>query len=383
MMILKNGRILDPMNGINRVADVVVEGKTIVMAGSRVSPADTDAEANIIDASGCIVTPGLIDHHTHLYPYGKIGLPAEAVCFASGVTTAVDAGSTGCRTYAGKRQFQEMMKLGILVYLNVCSTGLDSLPVPEDVDPAHWEEGKIRECFQKYPGELAGLKLRTSAPIVKELGYEPLKAAVALAEKLDTHVMVHSTNPPGQFSELLDILRPGDVLTHMYMNQGSCLTEDGKVIPAAIRARERGVLFEAADARLHFGMDVAQCAIREGFYPDLLATDLTGLSMHLRPTAFNLAMQVSKYTHLGIPLEKTIELCTAAPARQLRLADKIGSLTVGHAADIAVFKPVKMENVFGDRPYGAADQQISVGDMVYKPMLTVKNGEMVYRDILF
>lgn len=378
-MILKNGRILDPMNGIDFISDLVVEGSAIAAVG----PAGQTEDGNVIDAAGCIVTPGLIDHHTHLYPYAKIGLPAEAVCFASGVTTAVDAGSTGCKTYEGKREFRRFSKLGIYAYLNVCATGLDSLPVLEDVDPAHWDEGEIGDCLQKYPNELVGLKLRTSAPIVRELGYGPLKAAVKLAEKLRTHVMVHSTNPPGEFAELLEILRPGDVLTHMYMNQGSCLVEDQKVIPAAIRARERGVLFEAADARMHFGMDVAQCAIGEGFYPDLLATDLTGLSMYLRPTAFNLAMQVSKYTHLGIPFEKVIELCTAAPARQLGLANRVGSLTVGHAADIAVFKPIQAENVFGDRPYGAADQLTSVGSTVYKPVLTVKDGKMVYRDMLF
>lgn len=377
MLILKNGRVLDPMNGIDQTADVVVEGEKILQIGA----AEPAAGDNVVDAFGCIVTPGLIDHHAHLYPFAKIGLPAEAVCFASGVTTAVDAGSTGCANYGDKRDFLRYSKLGIRAYLHVCSTGLDSMP--EDVDPARFDEGTIRECFQQYPGELLGLKLRTSAPIVREFGYEPLKAAVALAEKLGTHVMVHCTNPPGELSELLDILNPGDVLTHMYMNQGSSLVRDGKVIPAAIRARERGVLFEAADARLHFGMDVAQAAIKEGFLPDILATDVTKLSMHLRPTAFNLAMQVSKYTHLGIPFEKTIELCTAAPARQMGMADRIGSLSVGNAADIAVFLPAHKENTFGDRPNGAPDQRLSTGGTVYKPVLTVKNGEMVYRDMVF
>ena len=377
MLILKNGRVLDPMNRVDTIADVAVEDGKILKIGA-VEPAPND---NVIDATGCIVTPGLIDHHTHLYPFAKIGLPAEAVCFASGVTTAVDAGSTGCANYPERREYLKYSKLGIRAYLHVCSTGLDVMP--EDVDPAHWDEGAIRECFAQYPDELLGLKLRSSASIVKEFGYAPLKAAVAMAERLGTHVMVHTTAPPGEFSELVDILNPGDVLTHMYMNQGSCLVENGKVIPAALRARERGVLFEASDARLHFGMDVAKTAIAEGFYPDMLATDVTKLSMHLRPTVFNMAMQVSKYTHLGIPFEKTIELCTAAPARQMGMADRIGSLGVGRCADIAVFKPVQCENVFGDRPYGAADQLLSVGGPVYKPVLTVKNGDMVYRDLLF
>lgn len=380
MLIIKNGRVLDPLNRVDCVTDVTVEGRSIFSVG----PADLSKPGDVvIDATGCIVTPGLIDHHAHLYPLAKIGIPAEAICFASGVTTAVDAGSTGCATYENKRPFVQLSKLKILAYLNVCTTGLDSLPVLENVDPRCWDEGRIRDCLAQYPDELVGLKLRTSRSIVKELGIAPLRSAVKLAEKLDTHVMVHCTDPPGELSELLDLLRPGDVLTHMYMNQGSALVEDGHVIPAALRARERGVLFEAADARLHFGLPVAMTAIREGFYPDIVATDLTQLSMHLRPTSFNLAMQISKYAALGIPFEAVIERCTVAPARQLARLDQIGSLTVGHTADIAIFKPVSQENAFGDRPDGVSGQCLHVGSMLYQPMLTVKNGEMVYRSLLF
>lgn len=378
MLLIKNGHVIDPYTHIDEITDVAVKDGKIYQVGTVEVSAD-----NVIDATGCYVTPGLIDHHCHLYPLAGIGLPAEAVCFASGVTTAVDAGSSGCATYAMYRPFIQMSKLRIKPYLNVCTTGLASLPTLEDVDPAHWDEGAIRACFQRYSGELAGLKLRTSAPIVKELGYEPLRATVALAEKLGVTVMVHCTNPPGEMSELLDILRPGDIMTHMYMNKGSAIVEDGKVKECVWQAREQGVLFEAADAREHFGLPVAQAAIKEGFLPDILASDLTKLSMHLRPTAFNMAMQISKYATLGIPFAKCIELCTVAPALHMGMLDTIGSLTVGHAADVAVFRPVERENVFGDRPYGNKDQALCTGNVIYQPVLTLKDGEMVYRDVTF
>lgn len=378
MLLLKNGHVIDPYQQIDRVMDVLVQDGRIAQTGKVEIPVD-----NTIDASGCYVTPGLIDHHCHLYPLARIGLPAEAVCFASGVTTAVDAGSAGCATYTNCRPFLQLSKLRIKAYLNVCTTGLSSLPTLEDVDPAHWDEGAIQACFAQYGGELLGLKLRTSAPIVKKLGYRPLAAAVELAEKLGVTVMVHCTNPPGEMSQLLELLRPGDIMTHMYMDQGSTLTENGAVKQCAWQAREQGIVFEAADARAHFGLDVARTAINEGFWPDILASDLTKLSMHLRPTAFNMAMQISKYTALGIPLAQVVKMCTISPAVHMGMSDTVGSLTVGHRADVAVFRPVAQETVFGDRPHGSAGQGLMTGNTVLDPVLTLKDGEMVYRSVTF
>lgn len=377
-IIIKGGTVIDPANRLCQQADVLVEDGKIAQVGHVKEQTD-----NIIDASGCYVTPGLIDHHCHLYPLARIGLPAEAVCFASGVTTAVDAGSTGCVNYGEHRPFIQSSKLRIRAYLNVCSTGLDSLPVLEDVDPAHWDEGAITACFQKYGDELLGLKLRTSAPIVKDLGYAPLEAAVTMAERLGVTIMVHCTNPPGEMSQLLDLLRPGDVMTHMYMNHGSTIVEDRTVKNCVLRARARGVVFEAADARAHFGLDVARTAVAAGFWPDILASDLTRMSMHLRPTAFNMAMQISKYAALGIPFPQVIRLCTLVPATHMGMADAIGSLTAGYSADVAVFRPLHRETIFGDRPNGSADQRHMMGETVYEPVLTLKDGDMVYRSVTF
>lgn len=379
-LIIRNGIVVNSEKALEEKLDLAVEEDKIV----RMAPEISGEAVSEIDAEGCLVTPGLIDHHTHLYPMAKIGTPGEAVCFASGVTTAVDAGSTGCDTYEKYRPFIASAKLGIRAYLNVCSTGLDSLPGSmEDVTPGHMDEGKIRELFDRYGKELLGLKLRTSRNIVREQGYGPLKAAAALGEKMGVPLMVHITNPPGPLETLFDILRPGDIVTHMYQNTGDTILCDGKVSEAAWKARERGIFFEAADARAHFSFEVSEPAIRAGFLPDFIGTDLTRLSMHLRPTSFNMAMQISKYVYLGIAFAEVIQRATWNPAVSMGISDQVGSLREGKQADIAVFKPCTAENVFGDRPYSNPDRCLREGKLVYVPMLTVKNGEMVYRNLLF
>jgi len=380
-LLIKNGTVIDPMNRLHKIMDVAVSDGRISAVAEHLEGEATQ----VIDASGCIVTPGLIDHHAHVWPLAKIGIPAEAVCFSSGVTTVADAGSSGCETYRIHRTFTERCRLTVKAYINVCSTGLDSLPARmEDVDPAHYDSGAIRELFEEYGPELVGLKLRTSREIVRELGYEPLRQTIALGEKLGLPVTVHCTNPPGEMSELLNCLRPGDVLTHMYMNKGSTLLDKaGRPCGAAYEARDRGVLFEAADARAHFSFEVSEPAIRQGFYPDIIATDLTKLSMYQRPTAFNLANQLSKYEFLGIPLEMVIACCTYAPAEHMGIADRAGSLTVGRPADIAVFRREEREVIFGDRPYTDQTASLRTGTCFYRPLLTVKNGELVYRDAGF
>ena len=385
MLIIRNGHVIDPLQKIDGVMDIAVEGKKILQLEGNIPFKASD---NVIDAAGCYVTPGLIDHHAHVQPLARIGLPAEASCFASGVTTVVDAGSTGCSNYIYHQGILERLRLNVMAYLHVCTTGLDSLPgCLEDVNPAHWDKAGIRECFERFGGpggRLVGLKLRTSAPIVKELGYKVLEKTVELGEELGVPVMVHCTNPPGPLADLLKILRKGDTITHIYMNIGpNLIGEDGQVIKEAWEAKERGVYFEAADARAHFGLPVAQAAIAQGFYPDFIGTDTTKLSMNLRPTAFSMGMQVSKYVALGIDLKTVIACATCNPAAELGILDRAGSLTVGHPADIAVLRPVDMDTVHGDRPYGAADQHTFVGHRLYQPVLTVKSGEMVYRDMTF
>ena len=150
---------------------------------------------------------------------------------------------------------------------------------------------------------------------------------------------------------------------------------------AALEARERGVIFEAADARAHFGFKVAERAIRDGFFPDILATDITKLSVYLRPTAFNMASQLAKYSMLGIPEDELFRLCTVNPARHMGI--NAGTLSVGSPADAAIFRREEACIQFGDRPYSDETASLRYGEYVYRPLMTVKNGEVVYRDIAF
>ena len=172
-------------------------------------------------------------------------------------------------------------------------------------------------------------------------------------------------------------------MTHMYMNKGpNLLNKKGFVCLDAYEARRCGVLFEAADARAHFSFEVSEPAIREKFYPDIIGTDLTAFSMNLRPTAFSMTNQIAKYTQLGIPFETVIACCTAKPAEQMGMLGEIGSLSEGACADITVFKKEDSHIEFGDRPYDDPDCALRQCEWRLRTMLTVKSGEMVYRDEL-
>ncbi len=379
-LLIRNGTVVNAEDGTMMLADVLVEGDRIRKAG----PGILERAVSEIDASGCYVTPGLVDHHTHIYPMAPIGISGEAACFGSGVTTAVDAGSMGCGTYEKYRPWIQASKLTLRSYINVCTGGLSSLPSSvEDVNPEHMDEERIRELFSRYGTELAGLKIRISRNIVGKLGMDPLNRAAEIGRTLGVPLMVHITDPPSSVEEILSILRPGDIVTHMYQNKGPSILDHGAVSEAVKAARERGILFEAADARAHFSFEVSEPAIAEGFYPDLLGTDITRLSMHLRPTAFNMAMQLAKYSCLGIPFGTLIHIAAWKNAVNLGISDRIGSLRPGKQADIAVFRPCHKKNIFGDRPFLDENAVFREWNLIYEPVLTVKAGEMVWRSVTF
>ena len=333
----------------------------------------------MIDASGCIVCPGLIDHHAHISPLMTIGISGDYALFPSGVTAMVEAGGTGAYNYEGFRQVTGKMLADVKSYVYVSPYGLIMGPRCESLDPADFDEDRLAYVFDRYRSEVIGLKIRMSADIAGSAGIEPLKATIAIAEKLGVNVMVHTTAPACSIEEIAGVLREGDVFTHMNQCRGSTiLDEKGRIKREVREARERGVVFESADGTVHLSLDVARAAVENEFYPDIISTDLTTVGLFRRDKVFSLLHGMSRYLNLGMRIEDVLKRTTENPARYMGEEGNFGCLAPGSIADIFVFKIVEKETVFGD-----CDDQTMTGSRLIRPLMTVKAGNIVYRDIEF
>jgi predicted amidohydrolase len=372
-VLLKNGRVIDPFNHLDQVLDLAITQGKIEKIDVHISAESSQT----IDLSGCIVIPGLIDFHTHIFPLTEIGILGEATYFPSGVTTAVDAGSTGAGTYEGHRGFLNSTKLNIKCFLNICSGGLVTGSYLENLNPLYFNRDKIRKLFRCYKHNLIGLKVRQGAEIVGDLGLEPLRETIVLADELGVPVMVHCSNPPSSMDDLVNMLRTGDILSHAFQNRKSSILDDrGLVSQAVWKAKERGVIFDVAHANVHFSHDVAKKAFDQGLMPDTISTDLTIRSLFKRPAVMNMLHVMSKFLAMGLTLNQVIKACTQRPAEILGVERELGSLSQGTAADIAVLKLIEAKTEFGD-----CDGNIIFGSLHFRNMITIKDGDLVFRDI--
>ena len=376
-IILKNGLIWDSATSSAIQKDLSIENGKIACIGPIHENEQTIGRlTNVIDVSGAMVLPGLIDMHTHMYPLAAFGTSAEASCFSSGVTAALDCGSAGAANYEKRRAVIDSSRLQIKTLLNVSSTGVLSGRINENIDPGLFDRGKIRELAVKYKGEIIGLKIRQGAEIAGELGLKPLEAAIDLAEELGLPIMVHCTNPPGSLDDMVNLLRKGDVLAHVFMGKGSTVIDPNGCVSKAVQAaHERGVLMDAANANAHFAFSVAEQALNEHFYPDIISTDQTINSLYRRPNSYNLLHIMSKYMDMGMEFSRILDCVTRIPAKWMGLEDSEGEISVGRPANLAVIRLLNEPVVFGD--YTGV---IKTGHQFLKNMMTIKNGILVYRD---
>ena len=367
-LLIVNGHVIDPASGVDEVRPVSVYN-------GRITRYEEGEQArHVIDAAGRYVFPGLIDSHAHMFTEGtEIGIYPDLAYLPTGVTSAVDA-TAGVANY---RLFRSAViarsKVTIKSFLQMCSAGLATTSYHECINPKYFNPEKIARIYEENKDNILGLKIRQSEELAEGLGIEPLKATVAIADRIGCPVEVHCTNIPVPTSEVLGILRPGDIFEHVYQGvKNTILDENGRLYDCVLQARERGILFDTAEGRKHGDFDVMLKAKEQGFIADFCSTDLVLASMYRR-SIFSLPNLMSRYVAMGIPLKQVVEMTTQAPARLMKMEGEIGCLSEGARADIAIFSWLPMHQTYRDWK-GAAFE----ADRTLKTEMTIKDGDIVY-----
>ena len=333
-LMLKGGLVIDPAIAFQDTADMLVCDGRIAAIG----PDLEDEEATVLDVTGHIVTPGLIDLHTHIcWGFTDIGLVPDQVCPQAGVTTIVDAGSSSWPSMGSFRHHvAEPSTARALGFSNISCIGIPTAGTPEMESLKFVNVDRTVESVSDNRDLMVGVKVRQGQHLVGGNGVEPTRLAVEAGEQLDAPVMVHVGNTPGPLSEILDLLRPGDIITHAYHGHAHGILDDHRVVwTDVIEGRKRGIIMDVGHGAGSFKFDVAQAAFEHGFFPDAISTDL--YTSNVDGPVFDLPTTMSKMLNLGMPLTDIVAATTSIPARVIGRGD-LGTLRTGTVADIAVFE---------------------------------------------
>ena len=331
-LLLKGGHVIDPRNAIDRIMDVGISGGKIARVAAGIQ--STEAKRTV-DVTGLYVTPGLVDIHVHVYQWkeaGGEGVQADAHSFRSGVTTMVDAGSSGWRTFPDFRdRIIGHSKTRILAFLNIVGAGMGT---GKEDDPAEMDAEAAARTAKANPEIIVGFKTAHYAGP----GWESVDGAVEAGKLAGLPVMVDfgQINATRNINALfLDKLRPGDIYTHCFSGHREELLGSGKLNPAMEAGRKRGIVFDIGHGGGSFYWYVAVPAYAEHFYPDSISSDLHINSMNAGMKDMTNIM--SKLMSLGSTLEDVVRMSTWAPAQEIR-RPLLGNLAAGSDADIAVLR---------------------------------------------
>ena len=377
-LVIKNGQVYDVETRTFQTRDIgVLDGKIQAVSG----PMGIGKNTKVIDAAGCIVAPGLIDMHCHIYPHfpgDEDGLPTiygEAHMFRCGVTTAVDAGTCGCRDFwYFKEKFIDPSKLRIFAFVNIAEGGM--VDFPSEQNPSEFRP-YTAAAIAKEADCVVGIKTAhywVGVPFdVEHPAWASVDSTILAGELCGKPVMVdfQPNLPERTYEELvLKKLRKGDIHTHVYAQQFPIVDDQEKVNDYLFEARRRGVIFDLGNGAGSFWFRNAVPSYEQGFYPDTISTDLYADNMN--GPVFNLLHIMSKYLAIGMPLEEVLYRTTKRPAEIIGHPE-LGDLAAGREADIAVLKVQKGEFQFADSGNASLP-----GTSRLECLLTVRNGEIVY-----
>jgi dihydroorotase len=376
-LLIRGGDVVDPSQNLRGKRDIAIKNAKIV-AIEREIPAEMGAQT--IDASGHLVLPGLVDMHAHTYPQASaIGLPADELVPFTATTTYVSAGDAGGNNFSAFKHYViAQSRSRIVAFVHISSIGLAGFPVGEmkDIDFANVD--LAAKTIAENPEVVLGVKVRETLEVVGNNGIEPLRRARMAAERSGTNarVMCHIGNAPGSLAELLDLLRPGDILTHTYSGAGNNTVQNGKVIAAALEAKKRGVIIAVAHGGGSFAYEVAEPAIQQGLVPDTISSDIHAYSGNSPGMPF-LPWVMSKFLNMGFTLEQVVTMATERPGKIINRVDKLGTLQVGAPADVSVMDLIEGPVDFVDTVKVARN-----GTKYLKPYQTVRAGRAFGRPFM-
>ncbi len=375
-LVLTGGEVLDPSAGYSGIMDIGINAGKI----AAVAPAIPAEQARrSISAKGFLVTPGLVDMHAHVFVNGHdMGDRTDHFCSCSGVTTMCDAGSAGSSNFAGLRQVLDNdVRTRVRAFVNLSAIGITGTSRGGELQhfPYADPEGCAR-TISENPDLAIGVKLRFGPGLVWEYSAEPVKLARRTADMAGgVPMMMHITDSPVPLPDLIEHMKPGDIVTHCYHGRAHGIMGQEKqfLLPQVIEAQKAGIIFDCAHGRNHFNFRMIERALDQGFLPDTISTDLTMTSATKGPV-WDLPTTMSKLLHFGLPLAEIIRRTTAAPAKIMGYEGTVGTLKPGANADISVF----------DLRDGAFELRDSDGDTITAkrrliPQMTLKDGRVWYQ----
>ena len=376
-LLIKGGDVLDPSQSLRGKRDIGIRYGIV----EALEPEIPAARAlRVLDAAGKLVTPGLVDLHTHVYPYGSaIGIPADELVVHQCTTTCVSAGDAGANNFAAFRRFiVAQTRTRLCAFIHIANTGLASFPIAELTNINIADVGAAAKAIAENSDIVLGAKVRMSENVIGKNGIEPLKRAIAACEQAGTggRVMVHigGVETRALMSQILDLMRPGDILTHAYSGAPNSsgdftnIVQDGNLLPAALAAKQRGIIFDVGHGGGSFDYSVAEVALAQGCPPDTISSDIHVFSGNT-PGMPYLTWVMSKFLGLGFALEQVVALATINPAKVIDRLPKLGTLQIGAPGDVAI-----MELVEGPVSFVDTRNNTRSGKAYLKPVQTVTAG---------